>query len=273
MTMSSFDKGAGSQARAASQYRIRVNADDFGLHADINRAIADGVAAGRIQSLSVSANGEAVDWPLLRHLRDRGARIGLHLTWVGEPWLTEQVTFSGWPALAVALARSPGWVARMETEARQQVAVFAAQGFVPAHLDSHQHVHIWPGLWAITCKLARETGSPRIRVPWCPTRRGVRRSPGGVALQGLAAWRRRQVPDSWPCIGLAFSGHYTFERLTAEVRAVKERDLEVVIHPGYATAALRQRYHAWNYDWEAERLTVMAPGWPALLAECGYRND
>ena len=250
---------------------LRVNADDFGLHPDINRAVADGVEAGRIHALSVSVNGTAVDWPLLQRLRDHGAQIGLHLTWVGEPWLTGGAGFRGWPALAAALPRSPRLVSRLEAEARQQVAAFQAHGFAPAHLDSHQHVHMWPRLWTITCRLARENGAGRVRVPWCPTWRGVRRSPGGMALQALAALRRRQAPEAWPCVGLAFSGHYTLARLAGEVRAAQGRDLEVVIHPGYATQDLRQRYHIWDYDWDTERLTIMDDGWPALLAECGYR--
>lgn len=257
-------------AVAPPPHRLRVNADDFGLHPDLNRAIAAGVEAGRIHSLSVSVNGGAVDWPLLQRLRDQGVRIGLHLTWVGEAWLTGGGGFRGWPALATALARSPGLASRLELEARQQVAAFRAQDFAPAHLDSHQHVHVWPRLWTFTQELALENEAA-LRVPWCPTWRGVRHSPGGMALQAMAAFRRRQTPEAWPCIGLAFSGHYTLALMARELRAAQGQDLEVVVHPGYTTKDLQQHYPLWNYDWDAERLMVMDKGWPALLVECGYR--
>jgi predicted glycoside hydrolase/deacetylase ChbG (UPF0249 family) len=251
--------------------RLWVNADDFGLHEDVNRAIVEGVDAGRIQSFSVSANGGAVDWPLLKALQERGACIGVHLTWVGEPWLGGGRRWTNWADLLMALMRRPGLKADVEAEGRRQIQEFSRRGIVPTHVDSHQHVHVFPGLWEITLKLSREAGIPRLRVPWCPTGRGVRRTPGGLALQLLSRWRRRAVPGAWPCLGLAHSGRNTLARVRHELQAARGTDVELVVHPGYATPALRERYDDWQYDWDAERRLIMDEAWPAVLANAGYR--
>lgn len=251
--------------------RLWVNADDFGLHEDINRAILEGVEAGRIQSFSVSANGGAVDWPALEALHRRGVPLGVHLTWVGEPWLSDGRCWGSWPALLRSLALQPRLAEKAEEEARRQAGTFLNRGITPAHLDSHQHVHVFPGLWGVTLRVARDLGIPRIRVPWAPAPGGLRPTPGGLALQWLSRRCRRAAPDARPCIGLAASGHNTRACLEQELRMAGGRDLEMVVHPGYATPALLERYGSWSYDWDAERTLIMDEAWPAILSDAGYR--
>lgn len=247
--------------------QVFVNADDFGLHPDLNRAIADGVEAGRIQGLSVSTNGAAVDWELLRSLRDQGAHIGAHITWVDEPWLTGGGGISRL-ALVRRLATSPGsFGTLLRAEARAQVERLLAQGLPPAHIDSHQHMHVLPGLWPIADSLAREFGIPRIRVPMAPSLAAARCNPGGLILQSLSHARRRSRPDAWPCVGLARSGHNTRAIIARELPLAREPIVELVAHPGYATPALVAQYGHWNYNWEAERRLLMDDGWTEFLAQ------
>jgi predicted glycoside hydrolase/deacetylase ChbG (UPF0249 family) len=250
--------------------RLWVNADDFGLHEDINRAIFEGVEAGRIQSFSVAVNGEAVNWPLLNELHKQGALMGVHLTWVGEPWLTNGRLWASWSKLLMALVRQPGLGVQLEAEGRRQIAEFVVHGITPAHLDSHQHVHVFPVVWSATMKLSRELGIPRVRVPWCPIGRGVRRTPGGLALQLLSGQRRKDVSNAWPCIGLAASGRNTPACFRRELNAARGNDVEMIVHPGYATPALLGRYGDWHYDWESERRLIMDDAWLATLSDAGY---
>lgn len=250
--------------------RLLVNADDFGLHADINRAIADGVEAGRIRSLSVSTNGSAVDWQLLGTLRDRGARVGVHLTWVDEPWLVDGRLLSRWALLIMTLSRRPMLMAGLREEGRRQIEALMEHGFIPTHMDSHQHVHVLPALWPLTLALARDSGAPRVRVPWSTRWSGARRSPGGVALQMLSSLRLKHATGALPCIGLAASGHNSTAGLVRELWAARGQDLELVLHPGYATPSLQQKYGHWRYDWDAERRSIMDSAWPAAVTAAGY---
>src|SRR5579863_10234330 len=79
---------------------LLVNADDFGLHAYINRGISECVERGRVQSVSFSATGQAVEWKKLQEWSREGVLIGLHVTLVGEPWATDGRILRGWKDLA-----------------------------------------------------------------------------------------------------------------------------------------------------------------------------
>src|SRR4051812_889186 len=82
---------------------LLVNADDFGLHRDIDRGILDCIDHGVVQSLSFSPQGESLDWRLLADLRRRGVRVGLHITLVGEPWMSDDRLVPGWKDLVKQL--------------------------------------------------------------------------------------------------------------------------------------------------------------------------
>jgi predicted glycoside hydrolase/deacetylase ChbG (UPF0249 family) len=250
--------------------QLFVNADDFGLHDDINRAVADGVRQGRIQGVSVSVNGPAVDWPLLRDLTDQGAAIGLHLTWVDEAWLTGAGAQPRATVVRNLLIRPTATSHRLRMEARAQVECFVEHGFRPAHVDSHQHIHVLPRLWAITLELAREYYIPRIRLPMAASSAGVRRSPGGILLQLLCRYRHVGMPSAWPCVGIAHSGHNTADHVCKELMRSNSPKIELVAHPAFATESLCRRYPYWGYDWDAERTMLMADNWPHLLEGCGF---
>ena len=73
--------------------RLLVNADDFGLHSDINRGISECVESGRVQSVSFAAVGQAVDWKKLQEWQRSRVLTGLHLTLFGEPWANDDRVF------------------------------------------------------------------------------------------------------------------------------------------------------------------------------------
>src|SRR5271155_2522228 len=82
---------------------LLVNADDFGLHPDINRGISECVERGRVQSVSFSATGQAVDWKKLQEWARHGVFVGLHVTLVGQPWATDRRTLHSWKDLVAQL--------------------------------------------------------------------------------------------------------------------------------------------------------------------------
>jgi predicted glycoside hydrolase/deacetylase ChbG (UPF0249 family) len=102
-----------------------------------------------------------------------------------------------------------------------------------AHLDSHQHLHVLPGLWTAAKELQKEYGIPRLRVPYESLRRGLtHRFPFGLCMQALAGLRvDRDAPG--------FIGFFSSMRFTlAENHAALERVLlepgrrfELMVHP------------------------------------------
>lgn len=247
---------------------VHVNADDFGLHRDIDRGIARCIEAGRVTGFSICANGAAIDWAMARDLAAT-ARAGLHVTLVGEPWLTRpEVRFASWSRLVPWLAL-PGRRGMLDAEVRAQVRAMLDNGLTPTHLDSHQHVHVMPTIWPTCAAVAAEFNIPRVRVPATPTRSIAKQSVAGRVLQYLS--ERRATPASLPCIGVAAAGHNTVEILTRELAASGGRDVELVAHPAIDTPSLRERYGAWLFDWTGETDALLSDAWGDAVARLGYR--
>jgi chitin disaccharide deacetylase len=226
---------------------LLVNADDFGLDPRISLAIARCAREGLIHSLSAVPFRDAFHAGLLRELIAEcpGIRIGAHLTLVEFPYLT-----SGGPAAADgAPPRDFGaflgpylkgkvdaeWAYR---EWKAQIGLLASRlGRVPDHLDSHQHLHLLPGLWGAASRLQAEFGIPRLRVPYESLGRALfHRFPGGLAMQALARFRKRAAAPAF--IGFFTSTRFTVEANRAALRKAGPagRPCEVMVHPALGAA-------------------------------------
>jgi predicted glycoside hydrolase/deacetylase ChbG (UPF0249 family) len=256
---------------------VLVNADDFGLHADIDRGILDCVEHGVVQSLSFSSQGTSLDWNKLHELSRAGVRVGLHVTLVGEPWgsdgrvvphwkaLVKQLTFGG-RATRDAVAREIDWQMRQCLD----------HGITLSHIDSHQHVHAFGGVWQPVLRVAVEHKIPRVRVPWCPTWRIIKKNVGGIALQTLSARLGRRVRQTigsfLPILGVANAGHNTPQIYEHEFSCLLNGagDVELCVHPGLNTPQLEQRYADWRFDWTGERDALLDPRFREMLDRVGY---
>lgn len=247
---------------------LHINADDFGLHADIDRGILACVDADRCTGVSVSVNGSSVDWALVRELASR-VDVGVHVTLVGEPWLGEDRSFANWSRLMPWLLL-PGRKAVLEREIRLQIDSMLEHGIRPTHLDSHQHVHVMPPIWSICKRLAGELGIARIRTPATPVRSIAKASVAGLVLQRLGERRLEEIDHTLPCIGIASAGHNSAEILARELEAGDARDLELVAHPAFDTPPLRERYGSWNFDWETERGALLGRELAVACDRLGY---
>ena len=254
---------------------LLINADDFGLHPDIDRGILTGIDAGRLTGVSVCANGPCVDWSVVRGLQQQGIDVGVHVTLVGERWLTQPWTIRKWTTLLPWLAL-PGRAALVRAEIAAQVDRFLEQGVRPTHLDSHQHVHVFANIWRPCQAIAGERGIPRIRVPRAASPAAVKRSSAGWVLEHLSRRRLHGLnhPAAGPaCIGLAAAGHNTGEIYARELDGAQGGDVEVVAHPGFASPALQQTYAEWQFDWEAEREALLSDAFAAACDRNGYALD
>jgi predicted glycoside hydrolase/deacetylase ChbG (UPF0249 family) len=257
--------------------RLLVNADDFGLHPDIDHGILECVERGRVQGISFCPTGRSLEWKKLVELMDQGVHVGLHLTLVGEPWSTDGRLIPDWQHLVRQLLLGGQPIrAAIGAEIQRQLQLCADHGVDPrrlSHLDSHQHVHVLAGLWGLYLDQAKEHGIPRIRVPWCPTLRIIKKSVGGIALQSLAWLRTRQVDGYLACVGLAHAGHNTPATLSEELHDAAHAgrpDLELVAHPGTSTEDLQSRYASWKFDWDSERGALLSAEFANAVEQNGY---
>jgi predicted glycoside hydrolase/deacetylase ChbG (UPF0249 family) len=271
-----------------------VNADDLGLHEDINRGIEQAHTQGIVTSASVVACGEAFDHAVEILRTCPNLEVGVHLTLVGgERPLSPPQEIS---SLVGADGRFPHsyrqfiwrlWRARPAEISREldaQIRRVQRAGLKPTHLDGHQHVlRVWR-VWSVVKELAWEHGIRSIRRPWYEwTSLWVnRRSPldpvfrAGLNLTTLATTSQTNpsLPDQpqagIPTIGLDFSGRLSEETLSNLITGLGPGIFELVTHPGVTTDALRARY-PWDFEWSQELAALTSPRIVPVLESSGVR--
>lgn len=261
-----------------------VCADDYGLTPGICEGILRSQAHGIVTSTSVLVTGRAFEWGATR-LRDSGLEAGLHLAIVGEdpPLLSAREIPSivdrrgnlaaSWRSLAAQWsigAIDSGDVAR---EADAQVEAARAAGLDIAHINAHQHVHLWPALSRLVVDLANANRIDAIRVP-----RSRAGTPRTLAINHLAralASRARESGLSTPdwFAGLDEAGAMGSHELGRVVRAVaRDRPswAEVNVHPGSERDPDRARYK-WGYQWGSEQRALCDDRLAEMIRTLGLR--
>ncbi|MGE0160356.1 MAG: carbohydrate deacetylase [Gemmatimonadales bacterium] len=268
--------------------KLIVNADDLGLHVDIDRGIERAHREGIVTSASLAAVGDAFEHGAEVCRRCPELDVGVHLTLVGErplcdpASLGELVTEEGRfvDGHAALVARALAW--RLDRgavmrELEAQIEKVERAGIRPSHLDGHQHVHLLPHIWPVVVELARRHGVRWVRVPaFRPLASdGARAVLVGLrmGLNVLQRGRRAGLDglrsaDVTPA--LAESGHLTVDGIVRALAAVPSgATAELVVHPGINTPAVEARYD-WGYDWSGETAALTDPGLRAAILEGGF---
>ncbi|MEV6304152.1 ChbG/HpnK family deacetylase [Actinoplanes sp. NPDC051861] len=263
-----------------------VNADDYGLTEGISRGILHAHRAGVVSSTSVLAVGPAVGvtGPWLHDSPDLGT--GAHLALVGEdPPLLSRTEI---PTLVDRAGRFPlSWRVFLARAAAGRVdpadveREFTAQverltrdlGLRLSHLDTHQHLHLWPPVAAVLVRLARRHAVGATRVPSSRSR-----GPRGAGVRMLSRRLRTVVdraglaaPSAYA--GLDEAGRFTLPRLLQAIdllAGLHADKLEVNCHPGEAGDPDRARY-AWGFRWSAELDALTHPATRDAISRHGLR--
>jgi predicted glycoside hydrolase/deacetylase ChbG (UPF0249 family) len=265
-----------------------VNADDLGLHPDIDRGIEEAHREGIVTSASISAVGASFEGAVELCHRNPRLDVGVHLTLVGERPLADPSVLGGLVTAEGSLPHAhPALTARalagllrrdaVERELAAQVDRVNRAGLSPSHLDAHQHVHLLPRVWPVVIELAKAHGIRWVRVPvFAPSwagRPGTTRLVLRLGMNALASLRRASLgalrsADSTPALGQ--SGRLTPEVILRALRRVPPGALaELVTHPGVTTPALRARYD-WGYDWSGETTALRDPELRRSLERDGF---
>lgn len=259
-----------------------VTADDFGLTDATSRSIVELARAGAVTATSVLAVAPGIE-ARLRWLDDApDLSVGVHLAVVGEdppllaareiPSLVDRRGrfASSWRALLPRLAAGRVDPDDLRRELSAQIDVIGGRGH-PTHLDTHQHVHLWPSVAEVVVDLAVERSIGAVRVPRPTSRRGRGRALGRLAAglerrahaAGLATTERFR--------GLDEAGAWTVPGL---VRAIEELgagtgSVELNAHPGPAVDPDRARF-AWGYGWGEELAALDDPAVRAAIDRHGF---
>jgi hopanoid biosynthesis associated protein HpnK len=233
---------------ASAATRLIVNADDFGSSLAVNRGVERACADGVVTSASLQVGGAAFEdaLALVDELPQLG--VGVHLTLAGgravarpdaAPTLVAEDGSLPRTAYAFAFANLSGKIsaADVATELRAQLARARDAGIRFTHVDSHFHLHNFPGVAPVVVALAGEFGVPAVRLSRCrlrPVGRGwlSRQLALRLCAEAFGRLARRaglKMPDGLE--GQPWAGALTAERIIAVGEKLGPGTWELVCHP------------------------------------------
>jgi predicted glycoside hydrolase/deacetylase ChbG (UPF0249 family) len=221
-----------------------INADDFGIDRRVSLAIAHCLEKGLINSFSVLPFEDTFLEELLKSLIKRfpEAQVGCHLSLLGLSNLNESPHYYLDFLKLYLNGHFPGKkVYQIWKEQVLSLGNYLGGTDRIAHLDSHQHLHILPGIWPVTVALQKEFGIPRLRVPYESLWKSVfLKFPFGFGLQVLAFARMKenatkvQKGDRRQLLGFNTSTRFTLSgnrHLIQQILARPDRYFELMVHP------------------------------------------
>jgi predicted glycoside hydrolase/deacetylase ChbG (UPF0249 family) len=259
--------------------RVIFNADDYGLCAEVNAAVEELIEAGRLNDVSVLANGSAWESSAAFLLERPRISAGAHLNVVeGRPvspassvrCLTDaNGQFVGLRKLMTRWIRHPLEVTRaVELEWRAQLERLRAAGLRLSHADSHQHLHAFPPAWRCAVRLCLEYGIPSLRLPVEKNRLPLRRAES-FALSASLAVARLAAPNNGlrhndHFLGFKRAGAYGLKELVDDLRTASPGVTEIALHPGTRDESPYPKLFG-----NRERLALLDASLPDRLAAIG----
>lgn len=244
--------------------KVIIHADDYAISNHVSESVAEQIKKGAIQSVSVMPNMSCTKEGIrLLAPYAGGVLVSIHLNLVEGrcvapkellPLLTDEKGFFklSWLQIMIKSVRK---------EFRRQAAIeFSAQikrtagllrqsGFTGRlRIDSHQHIHMIPGMFKTVCGLIKEFDIEYIRLasePLLPFLKGrhlwktynIINLVKNILLNIFAIWDRpllkRLKLDYYYFFGLVLTGRMDYERVSYLISKMpKSRNLEVVLHAG-----------------------------------------
>ncbi|HIU64228.1 MAG TPA: ChbG/HpnK family deacetylase, partial [Candidatus Avacidaminococcus intestinavium] len=258
-----------------------VNADDFGLNSEINVGIIKGHQKGIISSTSLMCSAPAFEQAVTYARANPKLGIGIHLTLVGgvAPVLSSAklttlldengLFYRDYGAFLCKYLGKQIKKAEIKAELAAQIEKALQTGLTITHVDSHQHLHVFPGLTEIITDLCVAYDLRKVRLPaenifWrgacqASSLRWVARG-GLTACASVAKRKFRQAGLAYPehFFGMLAGGHLDENCLNAILSNLPEGVSEIMTHPGLHEAVLRKTF-AWGYDWESELTAMLSP--------------
>ncbi|NLE91035.1 MAG: ChbG/HpnK family deacetylase [Elusimicrobia bacterium] len=267
-----------------------MTADDFGLARGINRGIMDCVERGIVTSVSLCVNGSEYEEALVFCRRFPGLDAGLHILLVEGDVLSSASAESG---LSDGEGRLPGnWAAflpryflrgikpgGLEKEIGAQFDKICGSGIRVVHVNSHQHLHILPGILEIVIDNCRKYGIKYIRVPY--SRPGLHWLSAGIrrvfwqailnlfCARALPKIRAAGLLACGETTGVLHAGSINIPVLKQIIISLQEGLSEIICHPARAGRELFLLYGHWGYSWDQEADSMCSGEARELLQDNG----
>jgi hopanoid biosynthesis associated protein HpnK len=244
--------------------RLIINADDFGLTAGVNRAIAEANRSGVLTSATMMANARAFDEAAVQAKSQPSLRTGCHVVLIDGDSVSRNLPTlangssrfrSSLKEFAMAAVRRQISADEIQQETEAQIRKIQSLGITLTHVDSHKHTHMFPHVLRPVLRAAKACGVRAVRNPFEPFRTWPHgtviatpglwlRSAGVTTFRMFAADFRRVLKEEGMLstegtVGIAATGKLDQKMLLRILAALPEGTWELVCHPGYSDADLK----------------------------------
>jgi len=242
-----------------------INADDCGFSDAVNEAVERCYRAGRITGVSIMAVGACFQQAagMLKNIEKTD--VGVHMTLTGrlspctedrariDTLLNKDGTFpADYKSLGLRCLLRKLRQGQVYLELREQIEKVLNEGLSVTHLDSHEHVHMFPEVFDATLKLASEFNIPYIRIPL--------ENPAAITksfaikdlvryggLRVFASRGRKLIAGTSLKYNDVFCGHFHSHRiddsiLSAMIGNISEGVSELAVHPSVLSEDLVKRF-------------------------------
>lgn len=252
--------------------KLVVNADDFGLSNDINEGIIASYTNGIVTSASIMVNGEAFDRAVELSKKNPQLSVGIHLVLVDQ-----KPVLSSYKVLSLInkegaffndykrFIRKYFWgqikLSEIRNEFDAQIRKALDSGLDISHINSHQHLHILPGILKVTIELAIKYNIKWIRNSYDLLTR--ENSIGSIGLAFLAKRGKQKILSgklrtSDYFLGTAYSGKLNEKGLHKILKILPSGLSELICHPGNNDLNFKARYKSWGGNWEQEKRALVS---------------
>ena len=271
--------------------KIIFHGDDFGLTAGVNKGIIRSFKDGLISSTSLVSSGMAAKEAICLARENPDIDVGIHLTLCDEsPVLPPRQLASIIPkgasfpsrekVLQLICTRKISY-SQVEREWSAQIEKGFNAGIPLSHLDGHQFIHLFPGLWHLCLRLAVKYKIPYVKTTILDPvslKVSLKRS---LQLMFLKLWIRYFISPrvfssirSIPSIGfLHAGGRMECHNLLGMIDWLRHKQscsiVEVMLHPGVDDMHTANKYKHWQYKWEKDLDLLLDPSLAKALDRRG----
>jgi len=271
--------------------KVIFHGDDFGLTSGVNQGIVRSFKYGLLSSTSLIASGEAAEEAIALARENPGLDVGIHLTLCDESPVLPSAKLSSlisqgsaFPSrtktLTAILTRKVDYH-QVESEWNAQIEKCLSAGIPISHMDSHQFMHLFPGLFPLCLRLADKYEISHIKTSNLDLmsfdagfKRLLQLIVFKLYIKLFVSHRLSPHIGRVPSIGfLGAGGRMDCGSVLREINRIRRQQrfpvVEVILHPGIGDTHTRQKYKHWRYRWHKDLELLLDPS----LAKALDRRD
>lgn len=258
-----------------------INADDFGLHSNVNKGIIKAYQEGCLRSTTLITNGVAAEEAACLARENPELGVGVHFTFVAEKpvlpvdkvrSLIDNETgkfFINHKIFITKILQRKINFSELYSECEAQLLKAKKFGIRITHFDSHQHLHVFPKINDVCLDIAKKYNINKVRFPaeafgftgGFPVSLGRMVAKCGLtACTRIAAFKFKKysmrTPDAF--FGMVAGGNLQEEYFLEILKNLPDdKTSEIMIHPGTNNKELDEIYR-WNYHWNEEMHSLIS---------------